>query len=127
MIIVGLVFAAVAAVIHCYIFYMESIAWTSARVRATFGTTLDEAETTKPLALNQGFYNLFLAISIAVGIVVAAAGDRAVGATLVFAGAGSVVAAGLVLLLSDRSKARPALIQLVPPLIGVVALAVGVA
>jgi putative membrane protein len=59
--------------------------------------------------------------------VVVAAGGTAVGATLVFVGAGSMVAAGLVLLLSDRSKTRPALIQLTPPLLGIVALAVGLA
>jgi len=38
-----------------------------------------------------------------------------------------MVAAGLVLLLSDRSKARAALIQLAAPLIGVVLLAIGLA
>ncbi len=127
MIVVGLVFAAIAALIHVYIFYLESLVWTSTKARATFGTSADEAETTRPLAFNQGFYNLFLAIAIAVGIVVAAAGDRAVGAALVFVGTSSMVAAGLVLLVSDRTKARPALIQLVPPLIGIVALAVGIA
>jgi len=58
----GLVFAALAALSHVYIFTMESLTWTSARTRATFGTTAQEAETTKLLAFNQGFYNLFLAI-----------------------------------------------------------------
>lgn len=124
-VIVGLVLAGLAALIHVYIFVLESIGWTGRRARAIFGTTEQEAEATKALAFNQGFYNLFLAIMIALGIVFVAAGQTAVGATLVFAGAGSMVAAGLVLLLSDRSKASAALKQLVPPLLGVVALAVG--
>ncbi len=54
----GLVFAALAALLHVYIFTMESLTWTSARTRAAFGTTAEEAETTKLLAFNQGFYNL---------------------------------------------------------------------
>ncbi|GEE02105.1 hypothetical protein nbrc107696_25510 [Gordonia spumicola] len=125
MLIAGLVFAAVAALIHVFIFYLESVAWTTPRARAVFGTSQQEAEATKALALNQGFYNLFLAVSIALGIVLVAAGQKAVGSTLVFAGAGSMVAAGLVLIVSDRSKASAALKQLVPPAIGVVLLAVG--
>ncbi len=62
-----------------------------------------------------------------VGVVVLAGGATAVGATLVFVGAGSMVAAGLVLLLSDRTTTRPALIQLTPPLLGVALLAAGLA
>ena len=48
--------------LHVYIFVLESLQWTAPRTRATFGTTLEEAEATKLLAFNQGFYNLFLAI-----------------------------------------------------------------
>ncbi|MDF0528757.1 DUF1304 domain-containing protein [Tsukamurella sp. 8F] len=123
MIAVGLVFAAVAGLIHCYIFYLEALVWTAAKARATFGTTEQEADITRPLAFNQGFYNLFLAIVVAVGIVLVAAGQRTAGLTALFVATGSMVAAGLVLLLSDRSKTRPALIQLMPPLVGLVALA----
>ncbi|MGH3560164.1 MAG: DUF1304 family protein, partial [Mycobacterium sp.] len=39
MITAGLLFAALAGVLHVYIFTMESLTWTSARTRATFGTT----------------------------------------------------------------------------------------
>ena len=127
MLVAGLVLAGIAAAVHLYIFVLESLAWTGDRARATFGTTPEQARETRSMAFNQGFYNLFLAVEIAVGIVVVAAGGTAVGATLVFVGAGSMVAAGLVLLLSDRSKTRPALIQLTPPLLGIVALAVGLA
>jgi len=128
MIITGLVLLGIAAVIHGYIFYLESVTWTSAKTRAIFGiASVDEAETTKPLAFNQGFYNLFLAIAVALGIAVIAAGNPTVGATLVFVGAGSMVAAGLVLLLSSPSKASAALKQLVPPLLGIMTLTVGFA
>ncbi|MUM31714.1 DUF1304 family protein, partial [Mycolicibacterium sp. CBMA 361] len=36
--------------LHVYIFVMESLLWTAPRTRATFGTTPETAEITKPLA-----------------------------------------------------------------------------
>jgi putative membrane protein len=120
----GLVFAALAALLHVYIFVMESLTWTTPRTRATFGTTPEEAETTKLLAFNQGFYNLFLAIVTAIGIVAICMGHTAVGAALVFAGIGSMLAAALVLLASSPDKARAAVTQGLFPLIGVILLVV---
>ncbi|MCG2799394.1 MAG: DUF1304 domain-containing protein [Cellulomonas sp.] len=125
MLILGLVLTAVAAALHIFIFTMESLTWTSPRTRATFGTTAEQAEATRELAYNQGFYNLFLAVLVVLGTVLIALGQQGVGAALVLAGAGSMVAAGLVLLLSAPAKARAALIQLVPPALGVIALVVG--
>jgi putative membrane protein len=125
MIIAGLVFAGLAALLHVYIFTMESLTWTSARTRATFGTTAEEAETTKLLAFNQGFYNLFLAIVTGVGIAAVGMGYNAVGSALVFAGAGSMAAAAIVLLLSSPDKARAALTQGTFPVIAIVLLALG--
>ncbi|MFC8801182.1 DUF1304 domain-containing protein [Promicromonospora sp. NPDC057138] len=127
MLIAGLVLAGIAALIHVYIFYLESFAWTDRKTLATFGMTAQEAEAMRPMALNQGFYNLFLAIVTAVGIVLAAAGSTAVGAALVFAGAGSMAAAALVLVVSDPSKRGAALKQGLVPLLGVIALAIGLA
>ncbi|AZZ48560.1 DUF1304 domain-containing protein [Rathayibacter rathayi] len=127
MIVLGLVLAALAAALHVSIFVLESVLWTSPRARSTFGTTASEAEATKEMAYNQGFYNLFLAIVTVVGIVAAATGAVAVGAALVFAGTGSMVAAALVLLLSAPTKRRAALTQMTPGLLAVIALAVGLA
>jgi putative membrane protein len=123
----GLIFAALAALLHVYIFVMESLTWTSPRTRATFGTTPDEAETTKLLAFNQGFYNLFLAIVTGIGIVAICLGHTPVGAALVFAGVGSMLAAAVVLLASSPDKARAAVTQGAFPLIAVVLLAVALA
>lgn len=125
MVIAGLVLAGLAALIHVYIFYMESIAWTGAKARATFGTTIEEAEATKSLAFNQGFYNLVLAIAVAVGIIFFASGATAVGATLVLTGAGSMAAAALVLFASSPDKRGAALKQGVLPLLSVIALIIG--
>lgn len=123
----GVIVAALAALLHVYIFVMESLTWTSARTRATFGTTAEEAAATKELAFNQGFYNLFLAIVAGAGIALVLSGHIAVGAALVFAGVGSMLAAALVLLLSSPDKARAAITQGVLPLIAVILVAVGVA
>jgi putative membrane protein len=123
----GLIFAALAALLHVYIFVMESLTWTSPRTRATFGTTQEEAETTKLLAFNQGFYNLFLAIVTAMGIVAICLGHTAIGAALVFAGVGSMLAAAVVLLASSPDKARAAVTQGAFPLIAVALLAVALA
>lgn len=125
MITAALVFAALAALLHVYIFTMEALTWTSPRTRATFGTTAEEAETTKLLAFNQGFYNLFLAIVTAVGIAGIALGHNGIGAALVFAGVGSMASAAVVLLASSPDKARAALTQGIFPLIAVVLLAIG--
>ena len=125
MITAGLVFAGLAGLLHVYIFTMESLTWTSPRTRATFGTTAEEAETTKLLAFNQGFYNLFLAIVTGIGIAAVALGHNAIGAALVFAGVGSMASAAVVLLASSTDKARAALTQGTFPVIAVVLLVIG--
>ena len=127
MIYAGLVFAGLAALLHVYIFVMESITWTSARTRAAFGTTEEEAETTKLLAFNQGFYNLFLAIVTVVGIVIGAFGYYEAADALIFAGTGSMLAAAVVLFASARDKARAAIMQGTFPLIAIVLMVVGLA
>ncbi|HET7667448.1 MAG TPA: DUF1304 domain-containing protein [Mycobacterium sp.] len=124
MITAGAVFAALAALLHVYIFVMESLTWTSPRTRATFGTTPETAEITKELAFNQGFYNLFLAVVCTIGVIAVLMGARPVGVALMFAGVGSMLAAAVVLLVSSPSKARAAVTQGTFPLIAVVLLVI---
>ena len=121
---VALVLAGLAAALHVYIWVMESLTWTSPRTRATFGTTAEQAEATKEMAYNQGFYNLFLAVVTFAGIGFHLADEDEVGTTLVLTGAGSMVAAGLVLLLSSPDKARAAITQLAFPAVAVALLLV---
>jgi putative membrane protein len=125
MIIVALVFATLAALLHVGIFVLESLVWTSPRARAVFGLSHEQALATKEMAFNQGFYNLFLAVILACGVVITATGSLEVGAALLFAGAGSMVAAATVLFASARDKRGAALKQGVLPLIAIVALVVG--
>lgn len=123
MITLALVFAGLAALLHVYIFVLESFTWTTSRTRKVFGTTAEEAETTKMLAFNQGFYNLFLAVVTLVGIAIVLLGHRSVGAALVLAGVGSMLAAAVVLIASSPDKARAAITQGAFPLIAVVLMA----
>ncbi|MFT4086423.1 MAG: DUF1304 domain-containing protein [Gordonia sp. (in: high G+C Gram-positive bacteria)] len=125
MTVVGYALAALAAGLHVFIFYLESIAWESPQARKVFGTSAEEATTTKSLAYNQGFYNLFLAIAVVVGIVVAACGNTAVGATLVFTGIGSMAAAAAVLFLSSADHRGAAVRQGGLPVLALIVLAVG--
>jgi putative membrane protein len=127
-VIAGLVLISAAAALHVWIFVLESLAWTSPRARATFGLTREQAEATRQMAFNQGFYNLFLALAAAAGVVVlSSGGPTGVAVALALTGAGSMVAAALVLALSDRSKLRAAVAQGAFPLLGAIALAVGLA
>ena len=127
MLIVGLVFAAAAAAFHVFIFALESLRWTEPETRKIFGVASEaDAQTTKSLAFNQGFYNLFLALAALLGVGFVILGLTTVGLTLVFAGTGMMLAAALVLILSDRTKARAAIMQGTLPLIAVIITAIAV-
>ena len=124
--ILATVFAALAALLHVYIFVMESVQWSHPRIWKRFGLPdQTAADITKPMAYNQGFYNLFLAIGVVIGLVLIYAGAdgspmAAAGLALVLFSLGSMVAAALVLLTSGLRYLRPALIQGTLPLIGFV-------
>jgi putative membrane protein len=122
MIAAALIFGGLAALLHVYIWVMESFLWTAPRTRAAFGTTPEEAEITKLLAYNQGFYNLFLAIVTIVGIVIGGFGHYSAACALIFAGTGSMLAAAVVLLASSPDKARAAVLQGTFPLLAIVLL-----
>lgn len=116
----GLVLAVLAAALHILIFYMESLAWEGPLARRVFGGTPQEARQHAFYAFNQGFYNLFLALQTLTGVVLVAGGQTAAGAALVLAGAGSMLAAALVLGLSSPSHRGAALRQGTLPLLAVV-------
>lgn len=119
----GLILAALAAVLHVYLFYLESVAWTSREARRIFRTTPQEAEQLRLLAFNQGFYNLFLALLVGIGAGAYALGSTTVGLTLMLAGVASMLAAAAVLALSSRAHRRAAVQQGTLPLLAVLALA----
>lgn len=106
------IFVLIPALIHGYIFVLESLLWGRPRTNATFGVKPDAVQVIRPWAFNQGFYNLFLG-----GILVAAAivgPATAAGLALSLAGCAAITGAGLVLLISAPQLWRSALIQIVP-------------
>lgn len=121
------VFAVLAALIHTYIFVLESLRWIEPSTMRTFGVkTAEEAQTTRSLAYNQGFYNLFLALGALIGSLLASASEgveEGIGTGMLLLSLGSMLAASLVLILSNRRLARAAAVQGVPPLIALVAMA----
>ena len=79
------------AALHVVFFILESVLWTSPKVRRAFGNTAETAEATRVLALNQGFYNLGVAVLLL--WFHAAANVAAVAGVLVFIAAMGVVGA----------------------------------
>ncbi len=115
----AVVLAAGAALLHVYIWVLESFRWTEPATRRTFGVSEADAEVMESMAFHQGFYNLFLAITTIVGLALIGS-QEAVGTALALAGTGSMLAAALVLVGHDRRMVRAALIQGTLPALAVV-------
>jgi putative membrane protein len=126
-VIIGSVFLALAAGIHIMIFVLESVIWSRPAVWRSFGLrSAQQAETVKPMAFNQGFYNLFLALGVIVGLVLLATSTAPqAGVAIMLASGTSMVLAALVLIVSSPKLTRAALIQGLAPLIGIALVAVG--
>ena len=115
--------AVVAALIHLYFFVLESLWFMRPAVWRRFGVASDEeARIVRSFAYNQGFYNLFLAVGVAIGLVLVALGNPIAGRAIALFACGSMIAAGVVLYLHNRSFLRAAAIQVLPPLVAVVAI-----
>lgn len=111
----------IPALIHIYIFVLESLLWGRKRTNKIFGVRPEDVAATKPLAFNQGFYNLFLAIAILLGLhLYNAEMTQAMGSTLVIYALASIFVAGLVLLISKPKLWRGAMLQMIPALVAVV-------
>ncbi len=113
--------AILAALIHVYFFVLESLWFMRPAVWARFGlASADEARTVRSFAYNQGWYNLFLAMGVAVGLVLIAAGATDAGRGIVLFACASMAAAGIVLVQHNRGFIRAAAIQSVPPIVAIV-------
>jgi putative membrane protein len=121
----GATLIGLSGLFHAYVFYLESMIWTKPRTWKTFGVPSQEAaEIIRPMAFNQGFYNLFLALEIFAGLI--ALGIRStIGFTLLIAAALSIIGAGIVLFFSVKTSRRAAIIQASPPLVGLALILAG--
>jgi putative membrane protein len=119
MAVVASVFVALAALLHVYIFLMESAWWTRPAIWQRFGLASQaDAETTKPLAYNQGFYNLFLAMGAILGLILYFSGLEQAGAALILFSTASMFLAAIVLTTTGPGRVKSALTQGTLPLIG---------
>jgi putative membrane protein len=96
---------------------MESLWWTRPAVYRRFRSTEAQAQATKSLAFNQGFYNLFLAAGVFGGLVLTETGHYRAGVILIAWNCLSMLAAAVVLAASSPGMIRGALIQGLPPLV----------
>jgi putative membrane protein len=113
--------ALVAALLHIGFFTLESLLFARPDVWARFrlGSQAD-ADIVRPMAFNQGFYNLFLALGVLGGLLLAASGSLEAGRAIVLFACACMVGAGAVLVGSDRRFASSAALQAVPPLLAIV-------
>ncbi|WP_348675582.1 DUF1304 domain-containing protein [uncultured Abyssibacter sp.] len=117
MLTIALIPAGLAALLHGVFFLFESVLFSRSTVQRRFQIASPEAaEAARPWALNQGFYNLFLAIGLVVGMILAAMGNTATGVPVIVVCCAVMLGAAIVLAVSDARMRRAALLQGVPPL-----------
>ncbi|EQA46428.1 PF06993 family protein [Leptospira broomii serovar Hurstbridge str. 5399] len=126
MIIAARIIAGIVGALHVWIFLMESVLWMRPAIHRRFGVSdIKTAEMMKSIFLNQGYYNLFLAIGVLYGAIFFQHHASFAPAIMLFSCL-SVFGAGMVLLISKPSMARAAIIQGLPPLVAVVLLSVSI-
>lgn len=123
MLVIGTILVALAALLHGVIFLMESVWWSRPAIWRRFGVAdQTRADAIKPMAYNQGFYNLFLGVGAAVGLVLVWTGSVDAGRTLVLFTTACMTLAAVVLTTTGRGYWRAALVQGVLPLLGFIAI-----
>jgi putative membrane protein len=111
------VFAGLAAVLHILFFLMESVYWKKPAVMKIFLMEESSVETTKLLAFNQGFYNLFLAIGNLAGILIVLIDSHTLGTVIMASNCAIMFGASIVLIVSSPKMIRGALLQGIFPLL----------
>ena len=120
-------FAVIAAILHIWFFVLESLLWRRPSTwRRFWVANQEDADTIAPMARNQGFTNLFLALGVLFGVLMAYPegnfihlGDGGTGEAIALFGCLVMVGAGIVLVLGDRRFLPAALIQAVPPALAI--------
>lgn len=114
--------AVAAALIHVWFFALESLLFERPPVFRRFGLhSAGDAAIVRPMAFNQGFYNLFLAAGIGAGLPLIANGQETAGRAIVLFACACMVGAGIVLLATNRRFLTAAALQGGPPLAAIVA------
>lgn len=110
-------FAGLAGTIHVLFFVMESLLWMNPKVHSRFLVEdLADAEAINVFIMNQGFYNLFLAIGIFAGLYIFRF-NEIVGKTLVGYVSSVMLGAAIVLIFTVPAMVTGFLVQGLPPFI----------
>ncbi len=67
--IISAVLVLFVALFHIQVFMLESFLWQTPKAMKAFGTNPKTAEITRPLAINQGVYNLFLSAGLFLSLI----------------------------------------------------------
>jgi putative membrane protein len=108
----------IAALVHIYIFILETFLFQKADGYKAFKMKKEDHEAAKPWALNQGVYNLFLAVGMLLGLYYVNQLEIKVAGVMVSFSGFCMIAAGLVLFFTNKKMRKGAYIQMVPPLLG---------
>ena len=116
--------AALAALIHLYIYWLEHHAYGSTRFCRTFNVVAADLPALRTPFHNLALYNLMQALGVLTGITLRLANIApAVATGLLLTPLATMSAAGIYLYITAADKRRPALIQALPPLLALAALA----
>ena len=125
---VGLMLAGIAATLHVAFFVLESVLFRLPIGRRVFGVRAEsDSAPLRLFAVNQGIYNLALAIVVFIGIVLVALEPASIaGIAVIVAGCAVMTVAGAALALTAPLRTLSiALAQGLPPLLAIAALVVG--
>jgi len=109
---------ALAAFVHIGFFVAESFLFQRSGGHRLFGVKESEVPAVRIWAFNQGFYNLFLALGTFVGLYFVLKMQIMLAGVLTGFCALSMIGAGIVLWWSAPRLRRFALLQITPPLLG---------
>ena len=132
--VIAVVLATLAALIHVAIFFLESVLWEKPKIWRRFGMRSQaDADVVQPMAFYQGFYNLFLSVGAGIGLILIGTANhtgslplRAAGLWLLLFVLSCMVLASVVLLTTDRRLWRAVLIQGAIPAAAIAVLVTGI-
>lgn len=116
------IFFAIAGALHLGFFVMESVLFQKKGGHKLFKLAEQDHAAVKVWALNQGFYNLFLALGTFLGLYFVLQKQVMVAGVLTGFCGFSMIGAGLVLWFSAPQLRRGAMLQILPPVFGFFAL-----
>lgn len=117
-------FGIISILFHIVAFMLESVFFMNPKVYRQFGlASQEDATIVKLMAFNQGFYNLFLALGMALGLALYGTSHYTlIGSGIIIGSGVCMTGAGVILLLSEPKAWHTALVQGIPPLIMLVIL-----